>query len=181
MNGRIGLRTLEQVDESLYGHLYTDAETMRFIGPPLSAERAARSFRAALALTNRQPARQQLFAVVEIATQRAIGIGSLQGIDPQQRRVEVGIMIEAAARSHGYATEGLACLVQQAFRTLPVDEVQARIAATHTVVERLVISVGFSPHGDMAGDDGRELRLWRVHRGSWQASAKEKIAVSRQP
>jgi RimJ/RimL family protein N-acetyltransferase len=181
MSGRIALRALGGADELLYCHLYTDAETMRFIGPPLSHERATRSFHAALVLSSRLPARQLFFAVVEIATQRAIGIGSLQGIDPPQRRVEVGIMIDAAARSHGYATEGLADLVAYAFEMLAVDEVRAHIAAAHTVVERLVISVGFSPHGVLAGDGGRDQRIWCAHRHSWQPLSKEKIAVSRQP
>lgn len=166
--GRIDLRLLCEVDEKLYCNLYADAETMRFIGPPLSIERAAKSFRMALSLIRREPVRHLFFAVVETATQRAIGIGSLQQIDPVRRRAEVGIMIEARYRARGFATDGLTALVAYAHAKLPVDEVWAQIAAAHTVVERLVISVGFSPSGEVAEDGLSGWRIWSAHSQSWR-------------
>ena len=42
---RLRMRPLRADDEALFLDLYTDAETMRYIGEPLSLERAKRSLR----------------------------------------------------------------------------------------------------------------------------------------
>jgi hypothetical protein len=61
---RLRMRPIVVADAALYEHLYTDAETMRFIGAPLCAKRAARSFQLALSGMQRQPI-ERLFLTVE--------------------------------------------------------------------------------------------------------------------
>lgn len=172
MNGfdtqRLHIRPLSESDEPLYCGLYTDAETMRFIGPPLTLLCATRSFHAALRLTRRQPAKRLFFTLVHKTTLQTVGICSVQGIDASQRRAEAGIIIAPASRAHGFAAEGLSALVTRAFDVLPIDEVWVQIALDHAIVERLVISVGFSQGGEIAPTHERKAqRIWSAFRQSW--------------
>lgn len=166
---RLLMRPIEARDATLFEHLYTDAETMRFIGAPLSPERAARSFRSALAGMQRQPVERVFFAALEKATNSAVGLCSLQDFDAGQRRVQVGMMFVAAARARGYAKEGLVGLVQQVFARLPVDEMWAEFAIDHVAVQRVMLSVGFAHRGDAARQESGngQGNAWSVRRHSW--------------
>src|SRR5260221_13747987 len=92
---RLHIRRLVESDEALYCGLYTDAATMRYIGAPLSPERAMRSFRNALTWSNDQPTDPRLFAMIEKSTQRAIGLCAIQPFDAGTRRAEVGMMLKS--------------------------------------------------------------------------------------
>lgn len=162
---RLWMRALASDDESLYCHLYTDAETMRFIGEPLSPERAASSFRSALAGMNRSPIERLFLTVLEKASRRNVGICSLQKFDVPRRSVQAGVMFIAGARARGYAKEAFIGLIQQVFAHLPVDELWVQFAADHVVVERGVTSVGFVRSREAGMDPQR--RVWTVRRESW--------------
>lgn len=182
---RLRMRPIDPADAALYEHLYTDTETMRFIGEPLSAERAAKSFRSALASMQRQPVEQLFLTVVEKATRTDVGICSLLNFDAGQRSVQAGVMFIAAARAKGYSKEGFIGLIQQAFAHLPVDELWVQFAADHIAVQRAVLSVGFARRTDAARRNGaqwsepdhgtrnrtemepRSTTAWAVHRNSW--------------
>ena len=167
------MRALRAEDESLYTHLYTDAETMRFIGAPLSTARAAVSFRSALAGMARTPIERLFLAVVERASSRAVGICSLQNFDPQRRSVQAGIMFIAAARARGYSKEGFIGLISQVFAEFPVDELWVQFAADHVAVQRAVTSVGFERrHTDAPQNEPEQLSLWVVRRDTWPLPAR---------
>lgn len=138
--GRLVMRPLSGVDAAIFQELYTDAQTMQFIGTPLSPERATRSFRKYM---KAPAAKQLLFAIREKAGGPAIGICAVQQLDEQGRRAELGIMLRPAVHGQGFAKESLSALIAHAFKWLAVDELWARVAAAHAVVERLVLSVGF--------------------------------------
>jgi ribosomal-protein-alanine N-acetyltransferase len=140
---RLRMRPICSADAALFEHLYTDAETMRFIGPPLSPERAAQSFRNALAGMQRQPIERLFLTVEEKATQTDVGICSLLDFDPEQRSVQAGVMFVASVRARGYSKEGFIGLIQQVFAELPVDELWVQFATDHVAVQRAVLSVGF--------------------------------------
>jgi len=161
---RLSMQPLSRDDESLYVHLYSDEETMRFIGAPLSAERAVRSFRSALTEMQRQPITKLYLGVVEKASATKVGICSLQNFDPRLRSVQAGVMFVAAARAQGYAKEAFVGLIQQVFAELPVDELWVQFTADHVAVQRGVISVGFTRR-DAAGPEQRSV--WCVRRDSW--------------
>lgn len=162
------MRPLAPQDSSLYCHLYTDEETMRFIGAPLSPERAARSFNSALAGMKREPIERLFFTVVEKASRQDVGVCSLQNFDAQQRTVQAGVMFLASARAQGYSKESFIGLIRRVFAHLPVDELWVQFAAGHIVVERAVISVGFDRRHDGTREDGPPQRsTWSVHRHSW--------------
>ena len=169
---RLVLRAIEPGDEAFFCRLYTDALTMRYIGPPLSAAQAARGFRGALRAMRRDPP-ERWFLAIDVkpdchAGAATVGLCSIQHIDPHRRNAEAGIIIRPEAWGQGYAKEGLAALVTQAFRTALVDEIWVRISAEHAVVERLVVSIGFSRTGrSMTGADGTRVDVWSAARGSW--------------
>jgi RimJ/RimL family protein N-acetyltransferase len=158
---RLRTRPLSAEDEALYAHLYMDEETMRFIGAPLSAERAARTFRASLAGMQREPIQRLFLAVVEKSSGTTVGICSLQNFDPALRSVQAGVMFVAAARAQGYAKEAFVGLIQRVFAELPVDELWVQFAADHVAVQRGVLSVGFTRRGP------EQRSVWSVRRDSW--------------
>jgi RimJ/RimL family protein N-acetyltransferase len=161
---RLRTRPLSAEDEALYAHLYMDEETMRFIGAPLSAERAARTFRGALAGMQRDPIERLFLAVIEKCSASTVGICSLQNFDPTLRSVQAGVMFVAAARAQGYAKEAFVGLIQRVFAELPVDELWVQFAADHVAVQRGVVSVGFTRR-EAIGPEQRSV--WSVRRDSW--------------
>lgn len=164
---RLRVRPLAWEDAALYCDLYTDAQTMRFIGPPLSRKRAARVLEKYLQ-SPATAARPLLCAVIEKQSGQGLGICSIQQLDERNRRAEVGIMLKPAVHARGFAKEGLAALLGEAFAILPVDEIWARVAADHAVVERLVVSVGFARRtGSGTGGEPVATHLWSVSRDSW--------------
>ena len=183
---RLRMRPMVGGDAALYEHLYSDTETMRFIGAPLSAERAAKSFRIALAGMQRQPIQQLFLTVVEKATRTDVGICSLQNLDIERRSVQAGVMFIAEARAKGYSKEGFVGLIQQVFANLPVDELWVQFAVDHVAVQRAVLSVGFARrmetarqngaqrngpeqaiHHPPGNEPGESTAAWSVYRDSW--------------
>lgn len=165
---RLNFRRLSASDAGLFCQLYTDAETMRFIAPPMSPERALRAFHTTLQKMERENSEQIYFALIDRHSGETAGIGSLQQIDTVQRRVETGLVIRADYRARGIAKESLAALIGHAFAMLPVDEVWVRFAADHTVAEKLVIGVGLIATSQMAPRNGSgTLQIWSAYRHSW--------------
>lgn len=163
------MRPLSADDTALYAHLYTDAETMRFIGAPLSPERAAASFHKALAGMDRKPIERLFLTVVEKVSNADVGICSLQNFDAHRRSIQAGVMFVAGARARGYSKEGFIGLIQQVFAQLSVDELWVQFAMDHVAVQRAVISVGFA-RSEAAAEHGSEQRsVWSVRRDSWLA------------
>lgn len=161
---RLRMRPIVATDAALYEHLYTDAETMRFIGAPLSPERAARSFRIALAGMQRQPIERLFLTVVEKSSRADVGICSLQDFDAVNRSVQGGIMFVQSARAKGYATEGFGGLIQHVLAHLPVDELWVQFAIDHVAVQRTVLGLGFARRGNRQDGQGN---AWSVRRESW--------------
>jgi [ribosomal protein S5]-alanine N-acetyltransferase len=159
---RLHIRPLAPADETLYAELYSDPETMKYIGAPLTRQRAVRSFRKLLGSAP-TPAAGLVLTIVERATGAAIGLCSVQNIDLSSSTAEAGIILRAQARSRGYSREGLGAVVAHAFRILHLREVWVQISADYAVVRRLVASVGFTRcDGRAAAAPGVEV--WRRQR-----------------
>lgn len=168
---RLRMRPIVAADAALYEHLYTDAEAMRFIGTPLTPERAARSFRVALAGMQRPPIERLFLTVVEKSSQTDVGLCSLQNFDAVSRSVQAGVMFIELARAQGYAKESFTGLIQQVFTHLPVDELWVQFAIDHVAVQRGVLSVGFARRGSASqrNDSDGQRNAWSVRRDSWSA------------
>jgi RimJ/RimL family protein N-acetyltransferase len=162
---RLDIRSLSESDETLFCKLFTDADTMRYIGPRLSPDRAARGFRMAVAFTGRCPTERLFFSVAMRAQRRKIGICSIQQVDPVLRRAEVGVVLESFARAQGFAREILPALVARALTTLPVDEIWLQYSKQHSLAERLFADAGFSRCPDPAAYGQRyDKHVWCARR-----------------
>jgi RimJ/RimL family protein N-acetyltransferase len=167
---RLRMRPISAEDEALFVSLYCDEETMRFIGAPLSAERAARSFRLALAGMEQRPIERLFLTVIEQASLRPVGICSLQNWDSRRRSVQGGVMFIPTARALGYSKDAFVGLIPRVFAELPVDELWVQFAAGHLAVQRAVISVGFTRRAEAGLGAGPERHnVWSVCRDSWVA------------
>jgi RimJ/RimL family protein N-acetyltransferase len=165
---RLRMRPLSEGDASLYFSLYEDPDTMRFVGPPLSRERAQRAFRKALASLDCRPVERLFLAIVEKASQRAIGIGALQDFDARRRRVQAGIMLESESRGRGFGKEILRALATRAFAAFPLDEVWVQHAADNSSARSLPFSLGFSRNFNTADyGEGPGKCVWCVGRETW--------------
>lgn len=168
---RLRMRPLEAEDEMLFCDLYTDAETMRFIGEPLSPVLAQRSFRKALASPSKFPPERLFLAIFEKTTRRPLGISAIVQFDAGMTRAEVGIMLKSDARFRGFAREGLGALVETTFSVFPASEIWVECSARNPLVERMVSSIGFRRCDDSEKDEGPlSKRIWSVDRSSWCAT-----------
>jgi RimJ/RimL family protein N-acetyltransferase len=159
------MRPVVHGDEALYCWLYGDPETMRFVGPPLSQERAQRDFRKVLESLERRPIELVLLVIVDKVTDRSIGIGAVQDFDYRRRRVEAGMMLGGGARCRGFGKEGLRALIHYAFATFAVDEVWIQHAADNTVARGVPISLGLSHNTETKSGK----LVWSAFRHSWPA------------
>jgi RimJ/RimL family protein N-acetyltransferase len=152
---------------------------MRFVGPPLSRERAQRSFQKALVSQHRRPLERLFLVIVEKASQRAIGISAFQNFDAHRRRVEAGMMLRCESRGRGFGKEGLSALVTYAFALFPVDEVWIQHAADNSNAKRVPINLGLSRNTNAAYDDGSGKFIWSAYRESWcQGPARPNVRLA---
>ncbi len=171
------MRPLSEGDAGLYCDLYGDPDTMRFVGPPLSRERALRSFRKALAALHRRPLERLLLVIVAKASQQSIGISAFQDFDARRRRVEAGMMLGCGSRGRGFGKEGLCALVTYAFAEFPVDEVWIQHAAANSNAQRVPVSLGLARNTDPAYADGSGRLIWSAHRESWSRDSAQIIRL----
>jgi RimJ/RimL family protein N-acetyltransferase len=166
---RLSLRPLSEGDLDLYCDIYADPDTMRFVGPPMSRERAERSFQKVLAFAECRPVERLFLAIVEKASQRAVGIGSLQDLDVPRRRIEAGVMLATGSRVRGFGKECLSALVTHAFAVLPVDEVWIQHAAENAIAQGVPVSLGLSRNtAAPTHHDGPQMYVWSAYRDSWR-------------
>ncbi|HZP66210.1 MAG TPA: GNAT family N-acetyltransferase [Rudaea sp.] len=159
---RLRMRPLEEGDEALFVGLYTDAETMRFVGPALTREEAARTFRRMLSQGRR--GKPMFLTIVEKSFGHKVGMCGVPAFDAHAADLEIGIMLCREARGRGYSKEGLAGLTQRLFATLPVQELWVEYASEHEIVDRFMRSIGFSPN---ATRSSRAKRIRSAYRGTW--------------
>jgi RimJ/RimL family protein N-acetyltransferase len=162
---RLSMRPVVEADAALYCDLYGDPDTMRFVGPRLTPERAQRNFRKVLDSIERRPIECVLLVIVETATGQSIGIGAFQDFDTRRRRVEAGMMLGGGARGRGFGKEGLRALITHAFATFAVDEVWIQHAADNMDARRVPVSLGLSHNTETKSGK----LVWSACRQSWRA------------
>ena len=112
----------------------------------------------------REPGGPRFFVVVERHCWQTIGLCSIRAAARRGCR-EVGIMLLRHARSHGYATEALGALIDEAFETLPITSVSVQYRLANAGRVRLCDGLGFGPPfpGSRRGSCVRLLRRsqWR--------------------
>ncbi|HSE13565.1 MAG TPA: GNAT family N-acetyltransferase [Rudaea sp.] len=141
---RLRLRALRPADEASFCRLYGDAETMKFIAPPLSRHAAARAFQATLD-SMRERALPLFLVIQEKGRRHPVGFCGIQVPDPRMRGAEIGIVLAPVAWRKGYGREVLGALVDLAFASLPIDCVWVQYRAVNSAAARLLAGAGFSP------------------------------------
>jgi RimJ/RimL family protein N-acetyltransferase len=170
---RLCLRALEKGDRALFCELYTDAETMRYIGPAMSADTALASFRATLRARRRRHG-PRFFVVVERYGKRALGLCSIQAIASDAPLAELGIMLEPGARRRRLGRETMAWLMAETFGTLSVDTVWVQYRSANVAAARLFAGLGFVSRRGARPYSAKPTQCVRfMHRSAWQAMSNQ--------
>lgn len=165
---RLQLRSMDTDDEAFFCSLYTDPQTMRFIGPPLSKERAAKAFRRIIAGLQVEFPESLHLVMRRRDTGRTVGLCGVPRCHAGAARLEVGLILAPGEHSQGYAREGMTALTGRIFAETPVEEVWARCSAEHRAVQRLFAAMGFSHCGDVMKQGAAESeQMWSVRRDAW--------------
>lgn len=145
---RLRVRPLDQADEALYCGLYTDAELMRYVGTPLHAAAAQRSFRGALAAAARPQPPHLYLSLRPHDGGAAVGICALRAIDRDGARAELGLMLRRENFARGYACEALSGLIAWGFRRLPLAQLYSLTDPANLRARRLAERAGmkYQPH-----------------------------------
>lgn len=114
----------------------------------------------------------------------AIGWISLRVNDRAAAVGEVGYSLIASARGKGYATEALGAVVEEAFRSSELQEVQACCVPENAPSRGVLIRNGFGEERTIRGGAvirGRhvDVVLYRLHRAEWQRATQQRASQPR--
>ncbi|HWU78350.1 MAG TPA: GNAT family N-acetyltransferase [Rhodanobacter sp.] len=166
--GRLQLRPLAKGDEALFHALYSDPETMRFIGDPWSPMKVAKRFQKLVNHQEQPKLDDRYLVIVRKNGQTSMGICGTSHYDLAAMRLEVGIMLLRRGRGLGIAREALTALLGRAFEDPLVEEVYARFTAENIAIRNLMMRVGFHPCGLAKGGGAAvTMREWSIHRSRW--------------
>ena len=93
---------------------------------------------------------------------QVVGSGGFK-FAPKDRRVEIGYGVSAAFRCHGYATQGVTLLFDEALASGLVDEVDAITAQFNHPSQRVLEKAGFINYGTGEDAEGPTF-LWKKER-----------------
>ncbi len=140
---RLCLRPLAEQDLQLYLDLYTNAETMMFVGEPLLPEQAAHSFQVALRLNAQAPFKRLFLAIAEHG--RCAGLCAINQWNSETAQVEVGIILLQPWYGQGYATEALSALIQRVQQQFYAAVIKGDLDPENKAAVQLVLKTGFQP------------------------------------
>lgn len=110
-----------------------------------------------------------------------IGWISLRVNDRSPKVGEVGYSLVQEARGHGFATEALQAVIDEAFVAAELDEIQACIVPENAASRRVLDRTGF--HEERLLRSGAVIRgrhvdvlLFSVTRASWDRARREAVA-----
>lgn len=163
------LRPMTQGDEALFHALYTDPETMRFVGAAWTPAEAAKRFQRILQRGQGSPPADRYLVIVGEVTPDPLGICGSSHYDPNAMRLELGMMLLPQGRRLGVGRAALGTLVDYMFRESPAVEVYARFAAVNRAAGNLMARAGFHP-SPVTGKERHESATceWSIFRSEWR-------------
>ncbi len=168
--GSVLIVPLQRSDRPLYARLYGDADTMRFIGAPLDAEAAGRSFEAALQENAAPNPRRWTWSVTAKAAAPPSGLIALVDCSDggDVRCAELGGLFVADVRGQRHIGLGLLAVIDHALTALGYTQLRAGHAVGHRVAARVAAKLGFvrAPDEDRPG-----LLRWRIGEDDHRARA----------
>ena len=140
---RLLIRPLAEQDLQLYLDLYTNAETMVFVGEPLPQEKAINSFQSALRINAKTPFKRLFLTIVEQG--RCPGLCAINQWNSETAQLEVGIMLLRPWHGQGYATEALAALIQRVQQQFYTAVIKVDLGPENKAAVQMVVKTGFQP------------------------------------
>lgn len=140
---RLLIRPLAEQDLQLYLDLYTNAETMVFVGEPLPPEQATHSFEVALRFNAKTPFKRLFLTIVEQG--RCAGLCAINQWSSETGIAEVGIMLLRPWHGQGYATEALGALIQRVQQQFYGAVIKGDLDPNNQTAVQLVLKTGFQP------------------------------------
>ena len=156
---------MEQRDEAMFCHLYTDPDVMLRILPPLTAEAAAQSFLRACDHNTKDTPGHRFWTIDDKAASEAIGMAALRRTGDS---AELGVMLRNGWWNRGISSEAFVPLIDHAFQGMGLTLVYAeRPDDDHAlIIDRLLDRFGFvrTPERATAPTQCR----WELPRSVWQ-------------
>lgn len=91
--------------------------------------------------------KQLRFVVESLELNRSVGLLDLFDFNPNNRRIEVGILIDKQYRQHGFAGDALQLAIDYSFQVLNVNQVYANVTTDNFASRKLFESHGFEKCG----------------------------------
>ncbi len=118
------------------------------------------------------------------AASAEIGWVSLRIHERTRELGELGYSLVAESRGRGYATEAVRGVVEEAFRTTALDEVQACTMEGNTASRRVLARVGLREvrllhNGAIVRGRPVDVLLHSVHRGEWTRARRANLTLGR--
>jgi RimJ/RimL family protein N-acetyltransferase len=110
-------------------------------------------------------------SILHWATRTWLGCVTLSCLDADgtgsdDGEVEIGWWLVRPAWGHGYASEGAAAVVDEAFTRLAVDRLVARVQPADRASARVAGRVGMRSDGDAIGSHGERLHVYALDAGA---------------
>jgi [ribosomal protein S5]-alanine N-acetyltransferase len=148
--------------------LYADAEVMRYIG---NGPRAAEESRQRLDWFLDQAARLGFgyWVLRDRATREPVG-GAMLMVRTPSAKVELGFALARTAWGRGLASEAAKALVDHAFRTLGVPELEAFTHQDNAASGAVLRKAGMRDAGLSTGPYGHVDRRYEITREEWSSA-----------
>ncbi|WP_233079530.1 GNAT family N-acetyltransferase [Rheinheimera soli] len=139
---RLLIRPFMPQDQQLYLDLYTSAEVMAFIGPPLDTEKAKNSFQIALRLNTKMPFKRLFLAICRDG--HPIGLCAVNQWQSETATAEVGLMLLPDWQGLGYGTEAKLAFSQRVLQVFTGVKVWTQTNPDNKAAVRSNIAAGYS-------------------------------------
>lgn len=148
---RIAFRPLAEEDRELFLELFTCPQTMRYVGPALSAERATVVFNSLVG--GHAPIALRYWVLLAPSSGMRLGLASLEA----GSTVAFGLMMRSGARGQGLGREAFDVLLAEATTAAGDSRLVVRVDPKHPIMARWVRDAGFEWLGEAVGAG----ELWR--------------------
>jgi len=174
---RLVLRELDDRDAGALFEVFSDAEAMHYwSGPPMRelSEAVEMIARTRGFFAGREALR---WGIARLEDDHVIGTHTLFHLDEQNRRGEVGYILDRRHWGHGYMREALAALIDYAFTALGLHRIEADIDPRNLASVRALEHFGFAREGLLrerwrVGEELSDSLLMGLLRPDWERGGR---------
>ena len=146
-NATIRLRALEPDDLDLLMRWENDPQTWRVSNTLAPYSRYVLRRYLEQSADDIFTTRQLKLVVVDKASSAAVGLVDLFDFEPYHRRAEIGVLVDAAFRRQGIATEAVRLTLEYAFGHLHLHQVYCHVDENNTASCEMFLKAGFTQGG----------------------------------